>query len=138
MPFDMGFFQRFLNIFIRAKRCLSGLLATLLLVSLMAAPAHAADQTSYDDINGHWAYVVLGITIDGTKYILGAWIGEHESSKFWLNGLNDLKSRGVLDVYLFCVDGLKGFMEAIGAVYPHSQVQRYRPPDPLLHPLCQL
>ena len=70
------------------------------------------------------AYVVLGVTMDGTKDILGVWIGEHESSKFWLNVLNDLKSRGVLDVYLFCVDGLNGFVEAIGAVYPHSQVQR--------------
>jgi len=70
------------------------------------------------------AYVVLGITMDGTKDILGVWIGEHESSKFWLNVLNDLKSRGVLDVYLFCVDDLKGFVEAIGAVCPHSQVQR--------------
>ena len=44
------------------------------------------------------AYVVLGITMDGRKDILGIWIGEHESSKFWLNVLNDLKSRGVLDV----------------------------------------
>ena len=70
------------------------------------------------------AYVVLGITMDGKKDILGVWIGEHESSKFWLNVLNDLKSRGVLDVYLFCVDGLKGFVEAIVAVYPKSQVQR--------------
>ena len=70
------------------------------------------------------AYVVMGITMDSTKDILGVWIGEHESSKFWLNVLNDLKSRGVLDVYLFCVDGLKGFVEAIGAVYPQSQVQR--------------
>ena len=70
------------------------------------------------------AYVVLGITMDGKKDILGVWIGEHESSKFWLNVLNDLKSRGVLDVYLFCVDGLKGFVEAIGAVYAKSQVQR--------------
>ena len=70
------------------------------------------------------AYVVLGITTDGIKDILGVWVGEHESSKFWLNVLNDLKSRGVLDVYLFCVDGLRGFVEAIGAVYPHSQVQR--------------
>jgi len=62
--------------------------------------------------------------MDGTKDILGVWIGEHESSKFWLSVLNDLKSRGVLAVYLFCVDGLKGFVEAIGAVYPHSQVKR--------------
>jgi transposase-like protein len=70
------------------------------------------------------AYVVLGITLDGSKDILGIWIGEHESSKFWLSVLNDLKSRGVLDVYLFCVDGLKGFKEAIAAVYPKAQIQR--------------
>ncbi|WP_313527756.1 IS256 family transposase [Anaerotignum sp.] len=70
------------------------------------------------------AYVVLGITMDGRKDILGVWIGEHESSKFWLNVLNELKSRGVLDVYLFCVDGLSGFVEAISAAYPKSQVQR--------------
>ena len=70
------------------------------------------------------AYVVLGITIDGNKDILGVWIGENESSKFWLSVLNDLKSRGVLDVYLFCVDGLKGFKEAISAVFPKAQIQR--------------
>ena len=70
------------------------------------------------------AYVVLGITMDGRKDILGVWIGEHESSKFWLNVLNDLKSRGVLDVYLFCTDGLCGMMEAIRAVYPQSRLQR--------------
>ena len=70
------------------------------------------------------AYVVLGITTDGNKDILGVWIGEHESSKFWLSVLNDLKSRGIQEVYLFCVDGLKGFVEAIGAVYPKANVQR--------------
>ena len=70
------------------------------------------------------AYVVLGITVDGRKDILGVWIGEHESSKFWLSVLNDLKSRGVLDVYLFCTDGLCGMMQAIQAVYPKSRLQR--------------
>ena len=70
------------------------------------------------------AYVVLGITMDGRKDILGVWIGEHESSKFWLSVLNDLKSRGVQDVYLFCTDGLCGMMEAIQAVYPKSRLQR--------------
>ena len=70
------------------------------------------------------AYVVLGINLDGQKDILGIWIGEHESSKFWLNVLNDLKTRGVKDVFLFCVDGLTGFKEAIQAVYPNSQIQR--------------
>lgn len=70
------------------------------------------------------AYVVLGITLDGNKDILGIWIGENESSKFWLNVLNELKTRGVKDVFLFCVDGLAGFREAIGAVYPDAHIQR--------------
>lgn len=62
--------------------------------------------------------------MEGRKDILGVWIGEHESSKFWLSVLNDLKSRGVLDVYLFCTDGLCGMMQAIEAVYPKSRLQR--------------
>ena len=70
------------------------------------------------------AYVVLGINMEGGKDILGIWIGEHESSKFWLNVLTELKSRGVQDVYLFCVDGLTGFREAIEAVYPNAGIQR--------------
>ena len=70
------------------------------------------------------AYVVLGINMDGCKDILGIWIGEHESAKFWLNVLNDLKNRGVQSVYVFCVDGLTGFREAIGSVYPKAQIQR--------------
>ncbi|CQR72551.1 Transposase, Mutator family [Sporomusa ovata DSM 2662] len=70
------------------------------------------------------AYVVLGINLEGYKEILGIWIGENESSKFWLSVLNELKSRGVQDVYLFCVDGLNGFREAIGAAYPKAGIQR--------------
>jgi transposase-like protein len=70
------------------------------------------------------AYVVLGIQQDGHKDILGTWIGENESSKFWLSVMNDLKNRGVKDVYVFCVDGLKGFREAINAAFPKSQIQR--------------
>ena len=70
------------------------------------------------------AYVVLGIGMDGRKDILGVWIGENESSKFWLSVMNDLKNRGIQDVYVFCVDGLTGFREAIGAAFPKSQVQR--------------
>ena len=62
--------------------------------------------------------------MDGRKDILGVWIGEYESSKFWLNVLNDLKSRGVMDVYLFCTDGLCGMMQAIEAVFPNSRLQR--------------
>lgn len=70
------------------------------------------------------AFVVLGINMDGCKDILGIWIGEHESAKFWLNVLNDLKNRGVKTVYVFCVDGLSGFREAIASVYPEAQIQR--------------
>lgn len=70
------------------------------------------------------AYVVLGVTLDGTKDILSISIGANESSKFWLGMLNDLKNRGVLDVLFFCVDGLPGFKEAINAVYPNAEIQR--------------
>lgn len=68
--------------------------------------------------------VVLGIDMDGNKDILGIWIGEHESAKFWNGVLNDLKSRGVKAVYLFCVDGLNGFREAISAAFPQAGIQR--------------
>lgn len=70
------------------------------------------------------AYVVLGVNMDGEKEVLGIWIGANESSKFWLSVLNDLKNRGVENVLIFCVDGLKGFKEAISAVYPFAKIQR--------------
>ena len=70
------------------------------------------------------AYVVLGINLDGQKDILGIWIGENESSKFWLNVLNELKTREIKDVFLFCVDGLTGFRQAIETAFPNAQIQR--------------
>lgn len=70
------------------------------------------------------AYVVLGVNMDGEKEVLGIWVGANESSKFWLSVLNDLRNRGVKDVLIFCVDGLNGFKEAIGAVYPFAKIQR--------------
>lgn len=70
------------------------------------------------------AYVVIGVNVDGEKEILGIWIGENESSKFWLNVLSDLKNRGVNDVLIFSVDGLAGFKEAISASFPNSVIQR--------------
>ncbi len=69
------------------------------------------------------AYVVLGVTLDGTKDILSITIGANESSKFGLGMLNDLKNRGGQDVLFFCVDGLTGFKEAIHAVFPNAEVQ---------------
>jgi len=70
------------------------------------------------------AYVVLGVNMDGEKEVLGIWIGANESSKFWLSVLNDLKNRGMEKALIFCVDGLKGFKEAINAVYPFVKVQK--------------
>ncbi len=70
------------------------------------------------------AYVVVGINMDGMKDVLGIWIGENETSKFWLKVLTDLKNRGVQDVTIFSVDGLPGFEQAIKATYPTSIVQR--------------
>ncbi|ABO50349.1 transposase, mutator type [Desulforamulus reducens MI-1] len=69
------------------------------------------------------AYSVLGITMDGHKEILGIWVGEHESSKFWLGVCNDLKSRGVEDILIACKDGLSGFSEAINTAFPKTQIQ---------------
>ena len=69
-------------------------------------------------------YVILGIKLDGRKELLGLWIGENETSKYWLSVLNDLKSRGVEDILIACVDGLNGFEQAIKSVYPNTKIQR--------------
>lgn len=70
------------------------------------------------------AYMVIGIDLDGCKDVLGMWIGENESSKFWLSVLNDLKNRGVQDILITCVDNLTGFTQAISACYPHTEIQK--------------
>lgn len=70
------------------------------------------------------AYIVVGIDDDGFKDVLGIWIGENETSKFWLKVLTDLKNRGVNRIHIFSVDGLPGFKQAILATYPESIVQR--------------
>jgi transposase-like protein len=68
-------------------------------------------------------YVALGVNIHGQKELLGLWISENEGAKFWLSVLTELKNRGVKDVFIACVDGLTGFPDAIGAVFPKTQVQ---------------
>ena len=70
------------------------------------------------------AYVVLGITVEDLKEVLGIWIGESESSKFWLLVLNELKNRGVQDILIACTDNLNGFSEAIQATFPETEVQK--------------
>jgi putative transposase len=68
-------------------------------------------------------YLALGVTCDGEREVLGIWWQETEGAKFWLAVLNDLRRRGVADVLIACVDGLKGFPEAIEATFPHAWVQ---------------
>ena len=70
------------------------------------------------------AYMIIGIDLDGQKDVLGMWIGESESAKFWLNILNELKNRGVKDILITSVDNLSGFSEAINACFPQTQIQK--------------
>jgi len=77
--------------------------------------------------NGHVinkaVYLAVGVTMDGIKEVLGMWTAETEGAKFWLQVVTELKNRGVKDIFIACVDGLKGFPEAIEAVFPDAQVQ---------------
>lgn len=77
--------------------------------------------------NGHVinkaVYLALGVTMDGVKEVLGMWVAENEGAKFWLQVVTELKNRGVEDIFIACVDGLKGFPEAIETVFPRTQVQ---------------
>src|SRR5512137_2479304 len=68
-------------------------------------------------------YLALGITIHGQKEVLGMWVANTEGAKFWLHVLTELKNRGVRDIFIGCVDGLKGFPEAMEAVFPATAVQ---------------
>lgn len=68
-------------------------------------------------------YVALGIDLEGKKELLGLWIGENEGAKFWLSVLTELQNRGVRDILIACVDGLKGFPEAIANQFPRTEVQ---------------
>ena len=68
-------------------------------------------------------YVAIGISLEGRKDVLGLWTGASEGAKFWLSVLMELRNRGVKDIYLVCVDGLKGFPQAIESVFPKAQVQ---------------
>lgn len=74
-------------------------------------------------VSSHAVYVVLGVTLEGIKEVLGLWMSASEGAKFWLKVLTDLKNRGVEDIFIACVDGLKGFPEAIAAVFPKARVQ---------------
>lgn len=68
-------------------------------------------------------YLALGVNMEGQKDLLGLWMSDNEGSKFWLSVLTELKSRGVQDILIACVDGLKGFPDAIAVEYPQTQIQ---------------
>lgn len=68
-------------------------------------------------------FLALGINTEGKKELLGMWLAENEGAKFWLNVLTELKNRGLQDILIACVDGLKGFPEAINSVYPQTHIQ---------------
>ena len=68
-------------------------------------------------------YLAIGVTVEGYKEVLGLWIAQTEGAKFWLQVVTELKNRGVADIFIACVDGLKGFPEAIESVFPQTEVQ---------------
>lgn len=68
-------------------------------------------------------YLALGVNMEGRKELLGLWLSENEGSKFWLGVLTELQNRGVKDILIACVDGLKGFPDAINAVFPNTRIQ---------------
>lgn len=68
-------------------------------------------------------YLALGVNLDGHKELLGLWLSENEGAKFWLSILTELQNRGLKDIFIACVDGLKGFPEAINTVYPNTKIQ---------------
>lgn len=68
-------------------------------------------------------YLAIGVNIEGKKELLGIWIGKNEGAKFWMQVVTELKNRGVSKIYVACVDGLKGFTEAINSIFPDTVVQ---------------
>lgn len=77
--------------------------------------------------NGHIGnkaiHVAIGVNMEGVKEVLGLWVTDNEGAKFWLQVLTEMQNRGVKDIFIACVDGLKGFPDAIEAIYPRTQVQ---------------
>jgi transposase-like protein len=68
-------------------------------------------------------FLALGVNLEGHKELLGMWIAENEGAKFWLNVLTELQNRGLNDILITCIDGLKGFTDAINTVYPKTHIQ---------------
>jgi putative transposase len=74
-------------------------------------------------VQNRTVHIAIGVKVDGSKEVLGLWMSANEGAKFWLQVLTEMRNRGVEDMFIACVDGLKGFPEAIETVYPNTQVQ---------------
>jgi putative transposase len=98
-------------------RPLEALYPILFLDALMVKMRHEGK------VENRAVYVAIGIDLDGHKDVLGLWTSANEGAKFWLQVLTELRNRGVKDVFIACVDGLKGFPQAIETVFPQAQVQ---------------
>ena len=68
-------------------------------------------------------YIAIGVNLDSRKDVLGMWVGENESAKFWATVLNGLKNRGVEDIFIACTDNLTGFDAVIHAAFPQTEIQ---------------
>lgn len=99
------------------NRPLESLYPVLFLDALMVKMRHEGR------VENRAVYVAIGIDLQGQKDVLGLWTSANEGAKFWLQVLTDLRNRGVKDVFIACVDGLKGFPQAIETVFPQAQVQ---------------
>jgi putative transposase len=84
---------------------------------------HRVKVRDQGTVSNKAAYLALGITPDGRKHVLGLWIDPNEGAKFWLRIVNELRNRGVKDILIAVVDGLRGFPEAINAAFPQTLVQ---------------
>lgn len=81
-------------------------------------------------------YIMLGVSLEGRKEIIGFWMGESETTKYWLTVLNDIKKRGVEDILIFAIDGLNGFNQAIEAIYAKAETTLHCSSNPLILEVC--
>src|SRR5262245_30950400 len=102
-------------------RSASGVRAVWPIVYFDGIVVHVRGESG--QVSPHALYVALGVNLQGRKELLGLWLAPSEGAKFWLSCLTDLKNRGLLDMFVACVDGLTGFPEAIRAAYAQPQLQ---------------
>lgn len=76
-----------------------------------------------DRIVNKAVHMAIGVTMEGIKEVLSFWIDKNEGAKFWLKVVTELKNRGINDIFIACVDGLKGFPDAINSIFPNTKVQ---------------